>query len=201
MSTPLHHGGPPVSAGGPSLLFALAVSIGLPITLAYKTGPPAGHTGGFGEPTCHTCHSDDTPNPAGGSVEVRGFPESYVPGQEYQIHVRVRGEDLGRAGFQLAVRFADGQAGGTNAGSLEAVDARTSVSAAEKTGVQYAQHLIAGVTPLWTDSTQWTLRWTAPPSGAPVVLHIAANASNNDESEYGDRIYHTALTSGAAANR
>jgi hypothetical protein len=198
---PLHQGGPPVSVGGPSLLFALAVSIGLPLTLAYKTGPPAGHTGGFGEPTCHTCHSDDAPNPAGGSLEVIDFPESYIPGQEYQIHVRVRGKDLGRAGFQLAVRFANGQAGGTNAGSLEAMDARTSVIAAPKTGVQYAQHLIAGVTPLWTDSTQWTLRWTAPLSGEPVVLHIAANASNNDESEYGDRIYHTALTSGAAMNR
>ena len=201
MSTPLHHGGPSVSAGGPSLLFALAVGIGLPVTLAYKTGPPAGHTGGFGEPTCHTCHSDDAPNPPGGSVQVIDFPESYVPGQQYQIHVRVRGRDLGRAGFQLAVRFANGRAIGTTAGSLEATDARASVIAVEKTGVQYAQHLMTGVTPLWTDSTQWTLRWTAPSSGAQVVLHIAANASNNDESEYGDRIYNTELVSGAATTR
>lgn len=191
--------GPPVDSGGPSLFLACLIGLGLPLTIAYKTGPPAGHTGGFGEPTCHTCHGDYDANEPGGSLAVMGFPPTYIAGTTYDISVRVRSADLGRAGFQLAIRFAEGELQGKNAGSLVTTDARTGVITAEKTGVQYAQHVIAGVEPLWTDSTEWTLRWTAPQSGGSVLLHIAANASNYDESEYGDHIYFDSLSSTPAA--
>jgi hypothetical protein len=185
--------------GGPSLSLAVALGLAIPLALAYKTGPPAGHTGGFGEPTCGACHADDVRNPRGGSLDVRGFPERFVPGKDYTIAVRVRGPGMGRGGYQLAVRIADGDRAGVNAGTLEATDARSAVTTVDRTGVQYAQHLIAGVDPLWTDSTEWTLRWTAPAAGAgTVVLHVAANAANYDDSEYGDRIYDTALKASEA---
>ena len=193
--------GPPPPRGGLPLLLAIAIGCAVPLTIAYKTGPPPGHTGGFGEPTCRACHADDEPNPAGGSIDVIGFPDAYTPGNAYDVRIRLRGKDLGRGGFQMAIRFTENPHAGTNAGELTALDARASVTTAEKSGVQYAQHLLAGITPLWTDSTEWTVHWTAPAvaGSGPVVLHVAANASNYDDSEYGDRIYNTSLESREAA--
>lgn len=191
-------GGPPFHPGGPSFLLACLFGITFPLTLAYKTAPPAGHTGGFGEPTCHACHADYDANEPGGSVSVLGFPDAYVAGTVYDLTVRVRSGGLGRGGFQLAIRFADGGEQGRNAGALVTTDARSGVSTAGKTGVQYAQHVIAGVEPLWTDSTEWTLRWTAPRTGGRVLLHVAANASNFDDSEYGDHIYSDSIASSPA---
>ena len=188
----LHRGGPP--GGGPSLVLGIAIIAGAAFTLAYKTGPPAGHTGGFDEPTCHACHWDADPNPPGVSLVVRGFPSHYTPGAVYPLTVHLAGASLGRGGFQLAIRVASGERAGHNAGVLEATDHRASVARAEVSDVLYAQHVLAGTTPLWTDSTQWVLRWTAPPSSTgPIVLHAAANAANGDDSEFGDRIYHASF--------
>jgi hypothetical protein len=196
VSTRIRTESPSHARGGLSFLLAIATGFAVPLTIAYKSGPPAGHTGGFGEPTCHACHADDELNPAGGALAVVGFPAAWAPGATDGRRVRVRGEDLGRGGFQMAIRFAGDPSAGKNAGQLKTLDTRASVTTAEQSGVQYAQHLLAGVTPLWSDSTEWTVRWTAPAQGSgPVVLHVAANASNDDESEYGDRIYNTSLES------
>jgi hypothetical protein len=55
--------------------------------------------------------------------------------------------------------------------------------------VQYGQHTDRG-TVVEGDGARWRLRWTAPAHGAgSIVVHVAANASNDDDSELGDYVY------------
>lgn len=106
-----------------------------------------------------------------------------------------------------------GQAGlppgpaGTQAGTLAPVDGRVAISEGpESPGappVQYAHHSVAGLEPTGPGVATWTIEWTAPSTtsgsdevddrwpgrAAPVVLHLMANAANDDVSEFGDRIY------------
>lgn len=164
----------------------------------YLDGPPPGHTGGFGEPSCHRCHFDRPVDPPGGRMEVAGLPGRFEPGRPYRFEVRVSGQEVGRAGFQLSARCAAGPRRGEQAGSLEAVSGRVEVveGAGEEyrgaAGVAYAGHTMTGTEPKGGDSVSWTVRWVAPedPNGcSEVALHAAGNAANGDDSEFGDRIY------------
>ena len=156
---------------------------------AYRTGPPAGHTGGFGEPTCAVCHWSEEGGdrePGALSVEV---PARYEPGSTYDVAVRLRDPALRSAGFQLSARFAEGAAAGAQAGTLAAPDSSVLVVTGG-TGISYASHTAAGTLPAGDGAARWLVRWTAPAGGA-VVFHVSANAGNDDASELGDRI-HTA---------
>jgi hypothetical protein len=170
-----------VIAGGVLVLTAAA---GAP---AYRDGAPAGHTGGFGEPHCGTCHFSDAPVHRAGMAAIHA-PARYRPGKSYDITVTVRHPDLKAAGFQLSVRFMDGERDGSQAGRLEPVDARTQVSFGPG-DVTYAGHSVVGARAAEPGVGRWTLRWTAPDPPGTVVVHLAANAANDDDSEFGDRIF------------
>jgi hypothetical protein len=97
-----------------------------------------------------------------------------------------------RAGFQLAIRFAEGEAAGEQAGTLAAAGDRATVTvspADSRPGVAYAHHTRAGTSLVSPDSAVWRLEWVAPPHGGAVLVHVAANAANDDASEFGDRIH------------
>lgn len=160
----------------------------------FKTGPPPGHTGGFGEPTCRACHSDAGLNEPGGQLAIMGAPANYEPGRTYQMEVVLRHAGMLRAGFQLAARFADGAAAGTQAGDLTPADARSVVIWDTLSRVRYIEHTVAG-TDLSGDAGRWIVRWTAPagPSRGAVAFNAAGNAANDDDSPLGDFIYTTAL--------
>ena len=79
----------------------------------YPEGPPPAHTGGFGEPTCQACHADNPLNAPGGSLALRGLPAVYAPATAYRVTITLRRPGLGRAGFQLAARFATGDQAGS----------------------------------------------------------------------------------------
>ncbi len=149
----------------------------------YPDNPPPAHTGGFGEPTCHFCHFENDLNAAGGNLMVEGLEGGYVSGEAKTIEVRLSRSGMQLAGFQLAMRFADGR----QAGSLIPVDERVVVDAVNQ--IQYIRHTKGGSTPLGPDSTKWIFKWKPPASSLPVVLHLAANAANGDASEFGDSIY------------
>lgn len=157
---------------------------------AYPDVPLVAHTGGFGEPTCHTCHFDSPLNPAGGGLEVEGWPDKAEAGQQYEIAVRVRHEELARGGFQLAVRSRDGR----QAGKLKAADERAAVTPSDA-GIAYAHHTLQGTSPAGDSGARWVIVWTAPAEQGDVVLHVAANAANGDRSEFGDFIYADSLAS------
>lgn len=155
----------------------------------YGDGPPPGHTGGFGEPSCRRCHFDAGENEPPGTLTLRGVPETCAGGRTYRLAVRLRRPGLALAGFQVAARFEAGPLAGRQAGRWRPLDDRAQVAREDSSGIEYAQHTRAGTDPLTADSTAWTLEWTAPDSGGPVALHAAANAANDDDSELGDRIY------------
>lgn len=149
---------------------------------AYKDGPPLRHTGGFGEPTCHACHFE---GPLNGPDATSGLllPASFEPDSTYLITVVVRRSNLGAGGFSMSTRFGDGR----QAGYLRSLDKRVAI-ATDTDGVQFAMHTYEGTDPLASDSTSWTLSWTAPSEPDTILFHLATNAANGDDSELGDLI-------------
>lgn len=157
----------------------------------HPDGPPTAHTGGFGEPTCLRCHTGDALNTPGGTLRIEGLPARWRPGASYPIAVVMQRDSLARAGFELAVRFADGSAAGT----LEPVDSvRMTLTRDSLSGLPYAHHTRAG-TRGWSGEARWPLRWVAPAAGrGEVLLHAASVASNDDDSNLGDYVFTTAAT-------
>ncbi len=146
------------------------------------------HTGGFGEPTCQACHFDGDLNAPGGTLRIEGWSEKPVPGESYELTVRLIRADMVRAGFQLAIRTA----AGTQAGTLEPADARSTVTKGPG-GVLYVHHLPDGTGLTADEAAAWRLVWTAPDTVGRLVAHVVANAANGDASEFGDTIYADSL--------
>jgi hypothetical protein len=99
-----------------------------------------------------------------------------------------------RAGFMLSTRTASG----AQAGTLRPADASTTTTAAG--GVAYIHHAPAG-THATHDTREWSFEWSTDglAGGTDVMVHVAANAGNDDASPFGDWIYATELVIGAAA--
>lgn len=163
----------------------------------YLDGAPLGHTGGFGEPSCHECHFDGPLNEPEGELRISFQRESAaVPGspagtEPVRVRVVLARPGLEAGGFQLAARFTEGPRAGEQAGTLRAADRRVEVRTDERTGVEYAGHGPEGTAPTGADTVSWTVLWTPPSNGAgcAVRFHVAANAANADLSEFGDHIY------------
>lgn len=177
-------------------LIALAAAV--PFTGSVE-GPQPGHTGGFGEPTCTSCHFDGELNSPGASVRLEGLPPKWRPGTTAEFAVVLRASPLQRGGFQLAARYLDGQSAGRQAGVIQAVSSGTLVT--ESAGIQYAHHTVDGTSASGNGVMQWILRWTAPAdvTDSRIVFHVSANAANDDNSEFGDRIVTSADTLAAHA--
>lgn len=167
-------------------LAAGAAITALPPTAgAYRTGPPAARTGGFGEATCAECHWGETAE-TGAGIRVEA-PATYEPGKTYELRVVLEDAALRAAGFQLAARFAGGPGAGAQAGRIEAVDSNVVVVTSDA-GVAYASHSTLGAAAP-PGRAEWRVRWVAPASGGAVVFHVVGNAANDDASEFGDRIH------------
>lgn len=155
----------------------------------YADGPPPARTGGFGEPTCHECHSSEPLNDSGGVLRIDSLPAHYVPGTVYRLQVVLARAGLARGGFQLAVRQDEPAGIMKQAGVLEPADDRSQLAPATPAAVQYLEHTRNGTARTAADTIRWWLRWRAPQTARPVVFHIAANAANDDNSAFGDFIY------------
>ncbi len=177
------------------LLLAGGPLAGTPAAPAvYADGPPPGHTGGFGEPTCHACHDEFEMNEPGGELLVQGLPDGYRPGSTYVLTVMLREEATTRAGFQAAVRYASGSSVGRQAGHLVPLDGRTTVRADAESGTEYVQHTTEGTDVAVPGLAVWSFEWRAPAAADPVVLHLAGNAANGDNSPFGDLVYQVVRT-------
>ncbi len=159
--------------------------------LVHPEGPPPAHTGGFGEPTCHFCHFDGELNGGGGHVTLMGLDDLSAD-QPWLLEVRLSQKDMQRAGFQLAVRFADEERKGAQAGAFESVDERVAVDI--ENNIQYIHQTEIGANLSVTDLISWQFRWLPPSAGDSVVFHLTANAANGDDSEFGDAIYSLELS-------
>ena len=152
----------------------------------YHDAPPPAHTGGFGEPTCHSCHFDNPLNAPGGEVSIRGLPSQFFPDSTYLLTISLSKRGLQRGGFQLSTRHQTGE----QAGSLTPMNPSSQILTSSDSAIQYITHTPEGTRPLAPDTARWAFAWTAPtPPDKPVVFHLAANASNGDDSEFGDFIY------------
>lgn len=168
------------------LLAALAVAA-TPVALAFRDGPPARVTGGFGEDSCVDCHEGAPVNAPPGALTVEGFPDRYEPGQRYEVLVVLARPQLAAAGFQLAIRTAEG----TQAGRLELpAGSEGRLALAEDRGVTFAQHATPEVEHPDSGEALWPLVWIAPeaPVGE-VKLTAAAVAADGDESQLGDHVF------------
>ena len=178
-----------------ALTAALLAAAPLP-EAAYLEGPPAAHAGGFGGDTCHACHFENDLDAPGGSLTLSGVPDTFDASATYRITVSLERPGMGRAGFQLAARVSEGDGAGGPAGALQVLggDERVqAVTAAD--GVIYAQHTEPGTALIGPGTTSWTVVWRPPAVDATsVVFHAAANAANDDASEFGDFIYTAAAT-------
>ncbi len=165
-----------ITAGSGALLALLVAAA------PYSDGPPPAHTGGFGEPTCHHCHADNESDDLG-TVLTATLPEAFARGTSYPVRLRLERSGMGAAGFELSARFAAGPAAGRQAGRFEV--SANHLQVLKHDSVDYAAHARSGLS---TDAKfrEWELFWMAPDTNARVVFHIAANAANGDDSEFGD---------------
>jgi hypothetical protein len=148
-------------------------------------------TGGFGEETCRSCHFDYDLNMDGGSLTLDGVPESYQPGKDYEITVTLQAEQLEVGGFQMTTRFDDGSQAGEFSWDGDELMYTPSVT----DEVKYLQHSESGTQQAEDRAIQWTFTWTAPEQdGEKVILNIAANSGNYDDSSFGDWIYAEEIT-------
>jgi hypothetical protein len=153
---------------------------------AYRDGPPAGFSGGFGEDHCQACHFGDKVNDSPGSLRLSA-PERYSPGKTYAVTITLTRPGMAIGGFQLTARFADDSA---QAGALAPADGQQDrIKVLTDRGVQYAYHSRPGTDLTATDVVRWTLQWTAPAGRRAVLFHVAANAANGDDSQTGDFVY------------
>ncbi len=157
--------------------------------LAHADGPPPGHTGGFGEPTCQQCHQGNALNEAPGALTLTGLPKVYRPSHTYELTVVLTRPDMKAGGFQLSVRS---EGLGRQAGELAPADDRATISPSSAL-LQYLQQTRPGAGLTSRDTAQWRITWRAPEGVGPVAFHITGNAANADDSPLDDFIYARAI--------
>jgi len=176
----------------------LATGLRLVASHGYAEGAPPGFSGGFKEDSCHACHFHEPLNAAPGRVTIEGAPARYTPGQRYTLTVTLARAEMKRAGFQLAVRFADG----AQAGSLApGVDEASRVHVERQGVVAYAGQTADGSAVDTPGTARWRVEWTAPDSGGAVTLSVSANAANGDDTAEGDFVYTANVTVSPAGGR
>jgi uncharacterized repeat protein (TIGR01451 family) len=166
-------------------------------TYAYSSGPPAGFTHAPGEFDCSDCHLPQ-PDAGTGNISINA-PQSYVPGQTYQITVTHSNADPTRLrwGFQLTAL----DDSNSKAGNLQPLDARTQVLDNQGPGAsrQYIEHTASGTFINQQGGANWTFNWTAPATNVgPVTFYVAGNQANNDGNTSGDYVYFTFAQTQAA---
>jgi hypothetical protein len=153
-------------------------------------GPPAGRTGAPGESNCIECHES-----LGGlgTFEIIA-PQSYLPGQTYQIQVRHLSADETRRrwGFELTAL-----AGTSAAGTFQNLSGLTQTIT--ESGRFYIEHTSQGTFLNQSGGAIWTFNWIAPASNlGPVRFYAAGNQANGDFTTLGDNIFLTSTESLAA---
>lgn len=184
----------PLQALGLTGLLLLSSPMQINQVSAFPGEVPAAHTGGFGEPTCETCHFSDIRD-ASGVLSLSGLPGIWPdallfrPGETYELSLSIT-ETASRAGFQLSTRFAESSAcKGCQAGELTPVNG---VSRTSRNDISYLSHREASS---WLrQNPPWTFIWTAPDTDEPVTLNLILNLADGDESPLGDQIYQAELT-------
>src|SRR6266849_7468206 len=137
---------------------------------AFSTGPPGAVTGAPGDfGTCANCHFGPAPN---GQFTISA-PQTYVPGQTYQITVTHTNSDTTRRrwGFELTALSS-----GTKAGDLQNLSGLTQIlnNDGPAANRQYIEHTSVGTFQGRTGGASWTFNWVAPSTNVGPVTFYAA---------------------------
>jgi hypothetical protein len=148
------------------MVLGLAATKGAEQATAMSMGAP--------QPQCTQCHVDAKERPA--EFVVEGLPEEYVPGQEYEIKLRIVSgpecpEGASCGGFAITV----------SAGELVVVDEASTQIATGPQGEQMLTHTLEGAR-----KREWVFVWRAPEARKEVTMSISVIAANGDGSFNGD---------------
>ncbi len=135
---------------------------------------------------CTLCHGDYAANSGDGGLSIEGLPTSFVPGNAYDLLVRIYDPGQMRWGFELTVLDAANQ----QAGDLVVLDLiRTQLSDNGGTSADFLKHTYGGTewgTP--NGPVTWPFRWVAP-NQPTVTFYFAGNAADGTEDPGNDFIY------------
>ena len=171
------------------LLFLFVASSGS--VFAFTFQPPPEKTDAPGEGNCTQCHAGNTLNAGGGSLMLT-VPDTYLPGEVYDIVVNLSRSGQRRWGFQMTALNSNN----VKAGTFSTIDGNTQTH--EKNSKQYIEHTSAGTAQGTPDTNSWTFKWTAPATDVgTITFYAAGNAANSDFVTSGDFIYTEEATSDA----
>ncbi len=168
-----------------NLLAILAVPAIL-ITYGYSTGSPGGKTNSpLDNSNCTACHTSFDAEEVDDWITSDIPAEGFTQGETYMITVTGTHEGVDMMGFEITAESSFGKVG-----TFEIEDTiRTQFT----NGELAATHTLDGTT-VDGDSNSWTVKWTAPSVGTPVVTFYAAvNAADGDGSNDNDQIYLTTM--------
>ncbi len=192
---------------------------------AHDFGPDPGHAnvpGELGNCNQAQCHVGTNVNAGGGSVSI-AFPggQAYTPGVKQHLVVTISDSAQKAWGFQLTARPSNSNT--VMAGTFASTDPNTTLLCAPTSfnneqespyvagktqscpatmPLQYIEHSLTGYTAGRgkTDSRTFEFDWTPPAAASTdVVLYVAGNAANGDDTERGDHIYTATYTLALAA--
>ncbi|MEX0645638.1 MAG: choice-of-anchor V domain-containing protein [Parvularculaceae bacterium] len=160
-------------------LALLVLAIFVQPALAAPEGAPWDQDGGPGRLDCTQCHFDAKPVRQSEALRLEGLPAAIKADVTYELTLVVENASLMTAGFLMT-----SEVDGDPAGRFQATDNRTAVNGA---AIRSTKDGVRQSTP---DKARWTFRWTAPAGlDGSVTFYVAANASNDDASAFGDQIF------------
>lgn len=128
---------------------------------------------------CKACHSDAT----SADFALEGLPDTYVPGEEYELVIRILGGPDCFSGMSCG-----GFAVVADRGKFELVDPDLTQEATVD-GLDGVTHTKDG-----SMAREWHVKWVAPKKEKPVTFLIAVIAANGDGSFTGDAYGYQEIT-------
>ena len=170
-----------------NLLAILAVPAIL-ITYGYSKGSPGGKTNSpLDNANCTQCHTSFDAETVDDWITSDIPEEGFTQGETYEITVSGFHEGVSMMGFEVTAESV------SSFGKVGTFEIQDTVRTRFTNGEKAATHTLAG-TSVDENANSWTVKWTAPSVGTPVVTFYAAvNAANGDESNDNDQIYLTTM--------
>lgn len=139
--------------------------------------------------SCHNCHSSYAINSGNGSVEVQGLPAGgYVPGQEYNLTLRIDHSGRDRWGFQLTVEYMNASGSWVQGGQLIRTDTQhTSLSTQAGSSPDFLKNTSSGTYNNQANWAEWDFAWEAPEGSEDVTFYysvLACNGTGGTSSDY-----------------
>ena len=161
---------------------------------AFEKGAYGGFTGAPGEDTCRHCHDTYALNIPVGTIAVDGFPETYVPGQNYEVTVSLVSTSGIDWGFQATVLTEKNKRAGkfflTDSEHTKVV---TGVFLQDRI---YVEQTRKGHYDDQRGGASWTFTWQAPKKArGACTIYVTGNIGNDNGKATGDFIMYTDRTS------